>query len=50
MEADVPTRKAAQYLGMTPRTLERVYGHHRPDYQSDVGAALTRGGRSSSKA
>lgn len=49
MEADVPTRKAAQYLGMTPRTLERVYGHHRPDYQSDVGAALTRGGRSSSK-
>jgi integrase len=41
MEADVPIRRAAQYLGMTPRTLERVYGHLRPDHQSDVSAALS---------
>lgn len=47
MEADVPLRRAAQYLGMTPRTLEKVYGHHRPDYQSDVSAAFDRGGRRS---
>ena len=45
MEADVPTRRAAQYLGMTARTLERVYGHLRPSYQNDVSAALSRGGR-----
>jgi len=45
MEADVPLRRAAQYLGMTPRTLEKVYGHHRPDYQSDVSAAFDRGSR-----
>ncbi|WP_292152526.1 tyrosine-type recombinase/integrase [Brevundimonas sp.] len=45
MEADVPLRRAAQYLGMTPRTLEKVYGHHRPDYQSDVSAAFERSGR-----
>lgn len=42
MEADVPLRRAAQYLGMTPRTLEKVYGHHRPDYQSDVSDAFDR--------
>lgn len=47
MEADVPLRRAAQYLGMTPRTLEKVYGHHRPDFQSDVSAAFDRGGRRS---
>ncbi|MCV0416511.1 MAG: tyrosine-type recombinase/integrase [Brevundimonas sp.] len=45
MEADVPIRRAAQYLGMTPRTLEKVYGHHRPDYQSDVSDAFDRGRR-----
>lgn len=42
MEANVPIARAAQYLGMTPRTLERVYGHHRPDHQSDVSAAFDR--------
>lgn len=47
MEKDVPVRRAAQYLGMTARTLERVYGHHRPDYQTDVSAAFERKGRAS---
>lgn len=27
---------AAGYLGMSPEVLERVYGHHHPDYQHDV--------------
>jgi len=45
MEANVPIARAAQYLSMTPRALERVYGHHRPDHQSDVSAAFDRKGR-----
>jgi hypothetical protein len=42
METDIPIRRISQYLGMTPRTLERVYGHLRPDFQSDIGQALSR--------
>lgn len=45
MEADVPSHRAAQYLGMTVATLEKHYGHHRPDHQSDVLDAIGRGGR-----
>lgn len=45
MEEDVPAARAAQYLGMTIATLEKHYGHHRPDHQNDVGSALARGGR-----
>lgn len=45
MEANVPLQRAAQYLGMSVQTLEKHYGHHRPDYQSDVGAAISKGGR-----
>lgn len=45
MEADVPSHKAGQYLGMTPATLEKCYGHARPDHQSDVLDAVGRGGR-----
>jgi hypothetical protein len=40
MEANVPIARATQYLGMTSRTLGRVYSHHRPDHQSDVSAAF----------
>jgi integrase len=34
MQAGVPTWEAAGYLGMSPETLERVYGHHSPHFQS----------------
>jgi integrase len=27
---------AAGYLGMSSELLERVYGHHHPDFQSDI--------------
>ena len=33
MQAGVPIWEAAGFLGMTVRTLERVYGHHSPDHQ-----------------
>jgi integrase len=45
MEADVPGHRASQYLGMTVATLEKHYGHRRPDFQNDVGKAISRGGR-----
>lgn len=46
MEADVEPHRAAQYLGMTVKTLEKYYGHHRPDFQNDVLEAFSRAGRS----
>lgn len=45
MEANVPIARAAQYLGMTSRTLGRVYSYHRPDHQSDVSAAFDQKGQ-----
>lgn len=33
MQAGVPIWEAAGYLGMSVKTLERVYGHHSPDHQ-----------------
>lgn len=33
MQAGVPIWEAAGFLGMTIKTLERVYGHHSPDHQ-----------------
>jgi len=32
----------AGFLGMTVEVLERVYGHHHPDFQRDAAAAVTR--------
>jgi integrase len=32
MQRGVDAWEAAKYLGMTVETLERVYGHHHPDY------------------
>jgi len=32
---------AADFLGMTVETLERVYGHLHPNQHADVGRALT---------
>lgn len=33
---------AANYLGMSPKMLEDVYGHHHPDFQKDVAAKVGR--------
>ena len=33
MQAGVSVWKLAGFLGMTPDTLEKVYGHHHPDFQ-----------------
>lgn len=33
MQRGVPIWEAAGFLGMTVKTLERVYGHHSPDHQ-----------------
>jgi len=33
MQKGVPIWEAAGFLGMTVKTLERVYGHHSPDHQ-----------------
>lgn len=43
MEAGVDVWTASGYLGMTPDTLTKHYGHRRPDYQA--GAAKASGGR-----
>lgn len=40
MEAGVETWLGASYLGMTTATLEKHYGHHRPDYQSEARRAF----------
>lgn len=36
--------EAAGFLGMTAETLERVYGHHHPDHQSDAVRNIVRKG------
>lgn len=33
MQRGVPIYEAAGYYGMSVKTLERVYGHHHPDFQ-----------------
>lgn len=42
MQAGVDLPSAASLLGMTVQTLERVYWHHHPDYQSEAAEALAR--------
>lgn len=39
MQAGVPIFEAAGYLGMSPETLERVYGHQHEDFQQAAAAA-----------
>jgi hypothetical protein len=34
--------KAASYLGMSVETLQRVYGHHHPDFQKDAADRISR--------
>lgn len=36
MQQDMPIFEAAGYLGMSPTTLEEVYGHHSPNFQDQV--------------
>lgn len=40
VQAGVPTRKVARMLGDSEQMIERVYGHHAPDYLQDAVAAL----------
>ena len=40
MEGSVDPWEAAGYLGMTVQTLEKHYGHHRPDHQAAARKAL----------
>jgi len=36
MQAGIDPWQAAGHLGMTTKTLERVYGHHHPDWQEEA--------------
>ena len=36
MQAGVPIWDAAGFLGMTTKTLEKVYGHHDPAFQDQA--------------
>lgn len=40
MEAEVPIWDAAAFTGMTTKTLETCYGHHRPSHQNRARRAL----------
>ncbi|WP_431205992.1 tyrosine-type recombinase/integrase [Bradyrhizobium betae] len=40
MQRGVPTWDASGYLGMSRETLERVYGHHHPDFLRSASEAL----------
>jgi integrase len=41
MQRGVPIWDAAGFLGMTRETLERVYGHHHPDFLRSAAEALS---------
>ncbi len=45
MQSGVDLWQAAAYLGMTVQMLEKVYGHHRPDFQEAAAGALDKAGR-----
>jgi integrase len=40
MQRGVSIWQAAGYLGMSPETLNRVYGHHSPDHLKGAAAAI----------
>src|SRR5438128_5597346 len=42
MQNGVSMWRAAGFLGMSVETLDRVYGHHHPDYLSDAAVATRR--------
>jgi integrase len=41
MQRGVNVWDAAGWLGMSPEVLERVYGHHHPDYQRDAAEKMS---------
>jgi integrase len=41
MQRRVPLWEAAGYLNMTPETLQRVYGHHHPDFLKGAAEAFS---------
>jgi integrase len=41
MQRGVNLWTAAGYLGMTVEVLERVYGHHHPDYLAEAVQGIT---------
>jgi integrase len=41
MQRGVPLWEAAGYLQMTPETLQRVYGHHHPDFLRGAAQAFS---------
>jgi integrase len=41
MQRGVNVWDAAGRLGMSPEVLERVYGHHHPDFQLDVAVKMS---------
>ncbi len=42
MRAGTDLWQAAGYLGMTVETLERVYGHHHPEFQVEAAQNISR--------
>jgi hypothetical protein len=42
MQRGVDSWEASGFLAMTRETLERVYGHHHPDYLRNAAGALSR--------
>ncbi|MCW5695843.1 MAG: site-specific integrase [Bauldia sp.] len=42
MQQAVPTHEAAGFAGMSVETMERVYAHHHPDFQSNATGAFDR--------
>ena len=49
MQAGEDKYQTAGYLGMTLEMLERVYGHHHPDFQAEVANSTRRRSRSPKK-
>ncbi len=41
MQSGIDPWEASGFLGMSRETLERVYGHHHPDYQSQAASAFS---------
>jgi hypothetical protein len=42
MQQGIDKWQASGFLAMTEETLERVYGHHHPDYLREAAEALSR--------